>query len=200
MTSSCWAFSTLGAVEGLNKIKTWNLISLSPQEILDCNLGIGDQGCRSGCMEKVYEFAVLNGGISSEEDCPYKGKQSMCNPITARKIAARITGYVRIPERNESAIRAAVARQPIAVAIDASAPELQLYSSGIFTGSCGKKLNHGVLVVGYGIENGVKYWIVKKSWGTGWGDKGYIKTSRGTSDKSGICGISMEASYPVKNI
>ncbi|XP_047943443.1 ervatamin-B-like [Salvia hispanica] len=195
---SCWAFSALGAVEGLNKIKTGKLVSLSPQEILDCNLGIGDLGCRRGYMEKVYEFAMLNGGISSEEDYPYKGKQSMCNLITARKIAARITGYVRIPERNESAIRAAVARQPIAVAIDASAPELQLYSSGIFTGSCGKKLNHGVLVVGYGTENGVKYWIVKNSWGTGWGDKGYIKMRRGTSDKSGICGISMEASYPVK--
>lgn len=150
-------------------------------------------------MDKAYEFMMLNGGISLEEDYPYKGRQGICNPIIARKIAARITGYVRIPERNETAMQAAVARQPISVAIDASASEFQLYSDGVFTGSCGKKLNHGVVVVGYGEDKGVGYWIVKNSWGIGWGNKGYMKLHRGSSDRSGACGIALEGTYPVKD-
>ncbi|XP_047947058.1 ervatamin-B-like [Salvia hispanica] len=196
---SCWAFSALGAVEGINQIKTGELLSLSPQELVDCSLGIDNHGCRGGIMEKAYEFVMLNGGISLEADYPYKGRQGICNPILARKIAASITGYVRIPERNETAMKAAVARQPIAVAIDASASEFQLYADGVFTGSCGKKLNHGVLLVGYGEDKGVGYWIVKNSWGIGWGNKGYMKLHRGSSDRSGVCGVAMEGSYPVKD-
>lgn len=149
-------------------------------------------------MEKAYEFMILSGGLTAEKDYPYKGKQGICDASKAIKKAARITGYVRIPESNEKAILAAVASQPVAVAIDGGGLEFQLYSSGVFTGSCGNSLNHGVLIVGYGVEKGVKYWIVKNSWGIGWGNKGYIKLERGSSDKSGICGINMDASYPTK--
>lgn len=73
-----------------------------------------------------------------------------------------------------------------------------LYSKGIFSGSCGKDLNHGMTIVGYGAENGEKYWLVKNSWANDWGASGNIRMKRGTKDKDGACGIAMEASYPAK--
>lgn len=85
---------------------------------------------------------------------------------------------------------------PVSVAIDAGGMEFQLYSSGIFSGFCGYELNHGVAAIGYGEDDGNKYWIVKNSWGTGWGEKGYIRMKRDVSDKRGLCGIAMEASHP----
>lgn len=99
---------------------------------------------------------------------------------------------------NENRLQAAVAQQPVSVAIDAGGFEFQLYSSGIFSGSCGDQLNHGVAAVGYGESSGRKYWLVKNSWGRDWGESGYIRMRRGSGNKKGICGIAMEPSYPVK--
>ncbi|BFG27927.1 hypothetical protein CerSpe_142010 [Prunus speciosa] len=91
----------------------------------------------------------------------------------------------------------AVANQPISVAIDASGSTFQFYSSGAFTGTSGINLDHGVTAVGYGTSSdGTKYWLVKNSWGTGWGESGYVTMQRGIPAKEGLCGIAMEASYP----
>ena len=94
---------------------------------------------------------------------------------------------------------AALAQQPVSVAIEADQRDFQLYKSGVFTGICGTNLDHGVLAVGYGRETGFDYYLVKNSWGTGWGENGYIKLGRGPeyNDGKGQCGILMEASYPV---
>lgn len=104
-----------------------------------------------------------------------------------------------VPENDEDSLQAAVANQPMSVAIDAGGFSFQLYFGGVFLGFCGKSLNHGVTVVGYGEEAGTKYWLVKNSWGSGWGDDGYIKMRRGSFGSRGICGINMEASYPTKD-
>jgi C1A family cysteine protease len=102
-----------------------------------------------------------------------------------------------VPANSEEALLKAVAHQPVSVAIDASGSDFQFYSSGVFTGSCGTELDHGVTAIGYGPSaNGTKYWLVKNSWGTQWGEEGYIWMQRDVDAKEGLCGIAMEASYP----
>ncbi|KAL8151090.1 hypothetical protein V2J09_020898 [Rumex salicifolius] len=188
--------SCVAAVEGMNKIKTGKLISLSEQELVDCDTKGSNQGCGGGYMEEAFKYIRKNGGIATENEYPYIGKNGKCSKTKTKNKVAKITGYRTIPAREERLLQEAVARQPISVAIDADGYAFQLYSGGVFGRFCGRKLNHGVTVVGYG-EQGRKYWIVKNSWGKKWGENGYMKLQRDTSDKRGACGINMEALYPV---
>lgn len=192
----CWAFSAVAAVEGINKIKTGKLISLSEQELIDCDTGKENQGCNGGLMETAFAFIKSN-GLTTESNYPYKAKDNTCDKAKAQNHAVTIKGYSTVAT-NEKSLQAAAARQPVSVGIDAGGYAFQLYSSGVFTGYCGTNLNHGVTVVGYGDESKNKYWIVKNSWGNGWGEKGYIRMARDVKETTGICGIAMMASYPVK--
>ncbi|XP_054785261.1 senescence-specific cysteine protease SAG39-like [Prosopis cineraria] len=191
----CWAFSAIAATEGIIKLSTGKLISLSEQELVDCDTGV-DQGCEGGLMDDAFKFIIKNKGITSEANYPYKGVDGTCNANEEANHVATINGYEDVPANSEQALQKAVANQPVSVAIDASGSDFQFYSSGIFTGSCGTELDHGVTAIGYGVSDDTEYWLVKNSWGTEWGEEGYIRMQRNVNTQEGLCGIAMQASYP----
>jgi C1A family cysteine protease len=190
---SCWAFSTTGALEGEYFLKNQNLKSFSEQQLVDCDHN-GDQGCNGGLMDNAFDFIKSNGGICSESDYPYKGVGGTC-----KKSCSVVTGTAPSHTdvaQTKAALESAITQQPVAIAIEADQSGFQFYSKGVFTGACGSQLDHGVLAVGFGTESGTDYWKVKNSWGTTWGDRGYIKLQRGKAQSGGQCGILKSASYP----
>jgi C1A family cysteine protease len=182
---SCWAFSAVMAIEGDLFIDTGKLISLSEQDLVSCDHN-GDQGCNGGLMDNAFQWVEQN-GICAESDYPYSAGSGTtgschtnCTPV------ATITGYTDVPANDETALAAAVATQPVSVAIEADKSVFQLYKSGVLTSKqCGTQLDHGVGIVGYGSQENTDYWKVKNSWGASWGMDGYILIERGTNE----CGI-----------
>jgi C1A family cysteine protease len=191
---SCWTFSATGALEGAYFAVTGKLVSLSEEDLVQCDMG--SMGCQGGSMEQAFAWVEKN-GICSEADYPYvsgggvRGNCShSCTPV------AKITGYVDVPENDEVALKAAVAKGPVAIAIEADKMAFQLYRGGVLANpSCGTQLDHGVLIVGYGTDAGKDYWKVKNSWGPSWGEKGYIRLTRGKTGH-GECGLAMQPTYP----
>lgn len=193
---SCWAFSTTGSLEGQNFKKTGKLVSLSEQNLVDCSRKQGNKGCQGGLMDDAFAYIKENKGIDTEESYPYEGKNGQCR-FKASTIGAEDTGFTDIKAGDEDALKTATATVgPISVAIDATGIKFQLYRHGVYDNPrCSStRLDHGVLVVGYGTLDGQDYWLVKNSWGESYGMKGYIMMSR---NKNNQCGIATSASYPL---
>lgn len=194
---SCWAFSTTGAIEGRCQISSGKLTSLSEQDLVDCSKQ--NSGCNGGLMDNAFAYVVKKGGICTEQEYAYKAKNELiCHERWCGTKAGKITGYKDVTPNNEQALMAAVSAGPVSVAIEADQQTFQLYKGGVFEGTCGDELDHGVLAVGYGVDDGKKYWKVKNSWGASWGEAGYIRMVRGAGSDAGEgqCGILKQPSYP----
>ncbi|XP_076610427.1 cathepsin S-like isoform X2 [Chaetodon auriga] len=191
---SCWAFSAVGALEGQLKKSTGALISLSPQNLVDCSQKYGNHGCNGGFMTNAFQYIIQNQGIDSDAAYPYIARRGQCK-YNPKYRAANCSGYAFLPEGDEIALKEALSNiGPISVAIDASRPKFVFYRHGVYRDhTCTHKVNHGVLVVGYGTERGYDYWLVKNSWGANYGDEGYIKMARNRHNQ---CGIALYACFP----
>ena len=189
---SCWTFSSVEAIESAYAIAmNVSAPSLSEQEILDC---ASKDGCGGGFMDNAFHWVEYHNGVCSEEEYPYQAKDGLCKKCTP---VVKVKDYVDVTPNNTRELMKAVLKQPVAIAIEADNIWFQLYKKGVMKGHCGTNLDHGVLLVGYGTENGDDYWLIKNSWGADWGDKGYIKILRKNKDGPGNCGILMQPSYPV---
>lgn len=200
---SCWSFSTTGALEGVYSIKSGKLVSFSEQQLVDCDNwknGGKDHGCNGGLMDNAFSWISKNGGLCSEEDYPYMSQEGDTFSCQECSIVpnSQIQSWVDVQPTDKD-LMTAIAQQPVSIAIEADQRDFQLYKSGVFTGKCGTTLDHGVLVVGYGSQENLDYYLVKNSWGTTWGDEGYIRLGRGPryNNGQGQCGILLEASYPL---
>jgi len=187
---SCWAFSTTGSVEGTVFLMAGHLTSLSEQQLVDCAGSYGNAGCSGGLMDNAFKYVEKN-GLCLESAYPYTARDGTCKSSSCTASAdSKIANYKDVAH-NENSLGASVDITPISVAIEADQSGFQLYKSGVFSGVCGRTLDHGVLAVGYGTDSGQDYWKVKNSWGTSWGEAGYIRMIRNKDE----CGIADEPSY-----
>ncbi|TXG49440.1 hypothetical protein EZV62_025315 [Acer yangbiense] len=206
---SCWAFSTTGAVEGANFIATGKLFNLSEQQLVDCDHSCDlkdrtacDNGCSGGLMTTAFEYLMESGGLEEETEYPYTGKKGDCK-LNPEKIAVRIADFTNIPVDEDQIAAHLVHHGPLAIGLNAV--YMQTYMGGV---SCPlicskRRLNHGVLLVGYGSKgfsilrlSNKPYWIIKNSWGKNWGENGYFHLCRG----HGMCGMNTMVSAVVPQI
>jgi len=192
---SCWAFSATGAVEGAHAIATGQLLSLSEELLVQCDVP-ANKGCNGGNMDVAFGYIKVN-GLCLEADDPYTsgagttgscaGKDTSC----AKKV--KVSGFKDVYPNSELALLYAVAQQPVSVSIAGGNPTFRSYKGGVLDDSgCGHDLDHGVLIVGFGTDGGKDYWKVKNSWGGSWGEGGYVRMVRGKNQ----CGIASEPSFP----
>lgn len=192
---SCWAFSTTGSMEGAHFLKGNELLSFSEQQLVDCSKAEGNNGCGGGLMDNGFKYFEKT-LAELEKDYPYTAKDGTCSFAAHPKTKVEATTFADVKPQDMDQLMAAIAKQPVSVAIEADKSMFKYYASGVLDSpSCGTHLDHGVLAVGYGVrEDGVKYYVVKNSWNTTWGDKGYIKLR--AVEGAGTCGIQMQPSYP----
>ncbi|XP_060537680.1 procathepsin L-like isoform X2 [Pantherophis guttatus] len=192
---SCWSFSATGALEGMHFKKTGKLVSLSEQNLLDCSKE--NYGCDGGIMELAFETVRKQGGINSEKSYPYDGTDGESCRYEPEESITRCNSFGQIMENDEKGLQEAVAKiGPVSVGVDARSSKFHFYKSGIFgEHNNGKQeLTHAMLIVGYNHSSeGKGYWILKNSWSTLWGEKGYMRLAKGSNQ----CNVAEHAVFPI---
>ncbi len=186
---ACWAFSATGAIEGLYYTINEQLVSFSEQQIIDCDPGPNDQGCYGGWPQYAIEYAA-NRGLETDDDYPYIGQAGTCQ--FNQNSAKYVVDVVNTVQQNSShALKEAITQSPVSVLVEADERIFQFYKSGVVYSHCRSLVNHAALVVGYKRIGLLEAFIVKNSWGSDWGDQGYIyiSTDGRVNDGLGVCGI-----------
>jgi len=186
---SCYAFSSISAIETAYAIKRGSLIYLSEQQLVDCSSSYGNGGCNGGLPDFVYKY-IKDQGITTQSAYPYTAVDGNCRPFT--KSPVQVSSYVTLSD--EKGLLTATNIGSVVVLIEADQQSFQFYSGGVFdNAACGTTVDHGVVVVGYGTDSGKNYWTVRNSWGGSWGEQGYIRMVR---DKN-MCAIGSGPNYPI---
>lgn len=187
-------------MEGMVAVKTGTLYSFAEQQLVDCVYT--SNGCNGGLQIDAFNY-YINKGVILEADYAYtatgKRNKANCQDSTIQNtgIDTASTAWTEVRRGSVSAMKSALAQFPIAVAIDAAQAKFSYYSGGIFDYSdCGNQLDHAVLLVGYGTENGQDFWIMKNSWSTSWGEEGYMRIAI-NGDGLGMCGVQEDCQYPM---
>lgn len=204
---SCWAFSGTSTIESAVAIKTGMLNDLSEQQGVDCSTvkeGYKNMGCNGGWYYDLWDYVKANGGLALESCYPYTSgvtkSTGTCKKTCSSVASTKVTGQVIVTPYSDSSMLNALYVNPVSVAIEADTKAFQMYSSGVFSNSgCGTTLDHAVVLVGWGTDSvGGDYYILRNSWGTTWGESGYMKLGRGSAyGKAGECGVLSKPYYPL---
>lgn len=213
---SCWAFSGTSTLESASAIKYGKLYDLSEQQSVSCaGLRYGNLGCNGGYYSGLFDYSKNNGGICTEASYPYTSGNGdtgdcvkKCSPVSGTQVKS----YVDVTPNSDNAMMNALNVNPVSIAIEADTRSFQLYSGGVYTDyeGCNKNsgkgsdtlpnIDHAVVLVGYGTQNGQDYYILRNSWGESWGgsEKGYMLIGRGAQYGTyGMCGVLYDPMYPV---
>ncbi|XP_032439306.1 pro-cathepsin H [Xiphophorus hellerii] len=193
---SCWTFSTTGCLESVTAISTGKLLPLSEQQLVDCAQDFNNHGCKGGLPSQAFEYIMYNKGLMTEKDYPYTSVEGVCyyKPSMAAAFVKEVRNITAYDEMGM--VDAVGTLNPVSFAFEVTS-DFMHYHQGVYTSTtCHNttdKVNHAVLAVGYGQENGTPYWIVKNSWGPYWGIDGYFLIERGKN----MCGLAGCSSFPV---
>ncbi|XP_014848625.1 PREDICTED: pro-cathepsin H [Poecilia mexicana] len=193
---SCWTFSTTGCLESVTAISTGKLVPLSEQQLVDCAQDFNNHGCNGGLPSQAFEYIMYNKGLMTEKDYPYTAVEGVCyyEPSMAAAFVKEVRNITAYDEMGM--VDAVATRNPVSFAFEVTS-DFMHYHQGVYTSTeCHNttdKVNHAVLAVGYGQDNGTPYWIVKNSWGPYWGIDGYFLIERGKN----MCGLAACSSFPV---
>lgn len=192
---SCYAMATVGSIESHFFIKTGKLVDLSEQEIVDCSGDFTTFGCTGGISFRVLDYVKAKGGIRATKDYPYRGDVGECQ-VKGDIIEVPIESYGFVAGEDENVLVKAVAKfGPLSVALDINHESFMRYSGGIYLeDECTDQVNHGALLVGYGSENGQDFWIIKNSFGSEWGEDGFLRMAR---NRGNGCGILTSPIFPI---